>query len=144
MKLTVFKLKYADRIITLFDRNGFCHFVDGVHLDDERYLTKNFTGVPHRLVYLSGCHSDKWQESDGTIGVDFGEVEDYANPKTPDFVIYFNEFEELDASDWFFLQTYFERLFNDQPPPMITRHRDFLLCTATRADELTWYVPSEC
>lgn len=38
----------------------------------------------------------------------------------------------------FFLQTYFERLFNDLELPMLTRHRDFLLQTATRADELTW------
>lgn len=52
MKLLVFKTDNADRVITLFDQFGFSHYVDGIHLDDEKYLKKNFVKLPHRLVYL--------------------------------------------------------------------------------------------
>ena len=118
MKLLVFKTDNVDRIITLFDQFGFSHYVDAIHIGDEKYLKTNFVKLPHRLVYLSD-KSGNWE-------LDFGEVTEYDTPLTPDFIIYFDEFDELDLSDWFFLQTYFERLFNDLELPMITRRRDFL------------------
>jgi len=125
MKLIVFQTASASKVITLFDKMKFAHFVDGVHLDDVQHLRKNFTKTPHRLVYVQG-------------DINFGEVQDYENPKTPDFIFYFDEFEELDPSDWFFLQTYFERLFNGLELPMITRRREYLLETGVRSDEISW------
>lgn len=134
MKLIVFQTVTASKVITLFDKMKFAHFVDGVHLDDVQHLRKNFTKTPHRLVYIASY--DPTKEGHGDIN--FGEVQDYENPKTPDFIIYFDEFEELDPSDWFFLQTYFERLFNGLELPMITRRREYLLETGVRSDEISW------
>lgn len=92
MKLLVFKMGNEDKVITLFDRYSFCHYVDGIHLNDWYYLKKNFEKLPHRLVYLN----DR-----GEWDLDFGIVQDYEKPNTPDFVVYFNEFDEIDTTDWY-------------------------------------------
>jgi hypothetical protein len=88
----VFKGEYSDRIITLFDNQHFAHFVDAVHVDDTLYLTKNFTKLPHQLVYV--------HQFDKRYDLTFGKVSDYEKLKTPDFIVYFDELEEVDVSDW--------------------------------------------
>ena len=130
MKLTVFKKDLTHKVITLFDKMKFDHFVDGIHIADSDYLRKNYSNLPHRLVYL--------REINNGVELNFGLFSDYEKPDIPDFIIYFNEFEELDMSDWFFLQTYFERLFNGLELPMITRRREFLLETGARSDPISW------
>jgi uncharacterized protein YlbG (UPF0298 family) len=130
MKLLVFKNLYVDRVITLFDKHKFTHFVDGIHLGDVEYLRKNFRNIPHKFVYL--------YQGEDRLELDFGELQDYEKPRTPDFVLYFDEFEELDPSDWFFLQTFFERVFNGLETPMLTRRREFLLETSVTPDAISW------
>jgi hypothetical protein len=140
MKLLVFSTKYADHIITLFDKLKFTHFVDAVHIADIEYLKKNFGPVPHLFVYLRGDFLEGLGLGDAfeKLELSFAKVNDYENPRTPDFIIYFDEFEEIDPSDWFFLETYFERIFAGLELPMLTRRREFLLQTSVQAEEISW------
>src|SRR3954468_4451630 len=106
MKLLVFDKKggYSSLIINEFNEKKFAHLLDGIHVEDEQYLLKNFSNVPHRLVYVSVYNL--------VASLTFSVVDNYDHPKNPDFVLYFDESEDVTSDDWLFLMNYFESLFN--------------------------------
>lgn len=134
MKLLVFDKKggYSSLIINEFNEKKFAHLVDSIHLNNEYYLKKNFSHVPHRLVYVSVYNL--------VARLTFEEIKDFESPKkTPDFILYFDESEELTDKDWEFLCKYFDRLFNYDILPFVNQRGYYLLETAKEPAEIAWH-----
>jgi hypothetical protein len=137
MKLLVFKKEgensLTGAILSLFNSKDYAHFVDGVHGGDDKYLRENFSGVEHRLVYV--------QLIDLIMFTTYDKVNNHPEWKkiaTPDFVIYFDEGEVLEYSDWYFLKNYFRKLFDYGELPFVNRRGDYLLSTGFVPKQVSW------
>jgi hypothetical protein len=132
MKLLVFKKDggFTSTIIKMFNEQGYAHLLDGVHVNDQEFLKKNFSLCPHLFVNLRIANLVVWPT--------FHRYGDYSHEKTPDFVIYFDEVEVLSWDDWQFLKDYFLKLFSYGELPFVDKRGDYLLSTAIAPEEVNW------